>query len=98
MFKAHVLVCQDTDVAAESAKIEALANKNHLDGSRLFALMRDVESVLGDLKQQDSETAVHGIKISATKTLATDAYVITFELRPRSATKKSGLLSRIFGR
>lgn len=84
-------------MAAESAKIEALASKHHLDGSRLFALMRDVESVLGDLKEQDSETAVHGIKISATKTLATDAYVITFELRARS-DNKSGFLSRIFGR
>jgi hypothetical protein len=98
MFKAHIFVRSDTDVAAELDKIEKLAIKHDLDQVKMFALMRDAEVVLADLKRQDTETAAFGIKMAVTKSLATEDYRIVFELRPRKDSAKRGVFSALFRR
>ncbi len=100
MFKAHVLVSEDTDVAAELASVERVAQKHHLDDAmKMHALLQNAEAVLAELKQQDAETAAYGIKMALEKTLSTDDYRITFQLNPRKdQTKKNGLVSRLFGK
>jgi hypothetical protein len=99
MFKAHILVSEDTDVAAALADLERLAQKHSLDDAKIYVLMRNVESVLADLKQQDSETAAYGIKMAVEKTVATDDYRVTLKLSPRKEMpKKSGPLSWLFGK
>jgi hypothetical protein len=98
MFKVHILVSEDTDVAAELASLERLAQKHHLDAMKLHGLLRNAETLLADLKQQDAETAAYGIKMALEKTLATEDYRISFQLTPLKArSKKGGLLSRLFG-
>jgi hypothetical protein len=99
VFKAHILVSEGTDVAAELDKVDALAKKHHLDESKTFVLMRDVEDVLAELKKQDAETAVYGIKIAVKKSVRTEDYDIVLELQPRKdSNTKSGPLSRLFRR
>ena len=99
MFKAHILVSADTDVAAELAHLEDLAQKHQLDAMKTHVLLQNAETLLGDFKQQDTDTAAYGIKMALEKTLTTDDYRITFALNPRSdAPKKGGLLSRLFGK
>ena len=100
MFKAHILVNEDTDVAAELDRIDALARKHRLDASKTLALMRNAEDVLSDLKKQDAETAIHGIAIAVKKSLRTEDYDIVLELQPRTSGggKKSGPLSWLLGK
>ena len=99
MFKAHIVVRDDTDVAAELDKIEKLANKHGLDAVRSLALMRGAESILADLKKQDSETVAFGIRIAVKKSLATKDYNLVFELRPRkSSASKKGVFFTLFRR
>lgn len=99
MFKSHVLVSHATDVAAELARLEHLAQKNHLDAMKTHILLQNAEAVLGDLKQQDADTAAYGIKMALQKTLATDDYKITFKLHPETdAPVTRGLFSRLFGK
>ncbi len=99
MFKAHIVVGEDTDVSAELAKIESLARKHDLDDIKIFAMVESIESILADLKQQDSETAAYGIKMAIRKTVATDDYQVTLELRPRKASHKNmGFLARLLHR
>lgn len=99
MFKAHIVVSEKTDVAAEIAKIENLARRHGLDDVTTFAMLRNVEVVLADLKKQDSETAAYGIRISVKKTVASEDYNILLELQPRKESSgKRGPLSRLFGR
>ena len=100
MFKAHIVVSEDTDVAAELASLERLAQQHHLDDAvKMHALLQNAEGVLGELKQQDAETAAYGIKMALQKTLSTDDYRITFHLNPRNdQPRKSGFFSRLFGK
>lgn len=99
MFKTHILVSEDTDVAAELDRIDVLAKKHRLDASKTFALMRNAEDVLSDLKKQDAETAIYGIKMAVKKSLRTEDYDIVLELQPRrSGGKKSGPLSWLLGK
>lgn len=99
MFKAQILVGQETNVAAELARIESLARKHRLDDATMHSMLRDVENVLADLKRQDSETAAYGIKIAVRKTVSTERYCIVLELRSRKEpSRKRGPLSRLFGR
>ena len=46
MFKAHILVSEDTDVAAELADLERIAKKHQLDDVRTMLLLQNVETVL----------------------------------------------------
>ena len=99
MFRARILVSDKTDVAAELAKIENLAKPHGLDEVTTFAMLRNVEAVLADLKKQDSETAAYGISISVKKTVTSEDYDIVLELHPRKElSRKKGPLSRLFGR
>lgn len=99
MLKAHIRVSQDTDVAAELAKIEKLAKRHGLEGITTFAMMQNVETVLAELKSQDSETAAYGIRIAIKKTVTAEDYNILLELQPRNEqVRKKGALSRLFGR
>ena len=100
MFKAHILVNEDTDVAGEMATLEQLAQMHRLGDTKTFVMMKNVESVLADLKQKDSETAAYGIKMEVKKTVETADYQIALELRPRrdGKPKKGGLLSWLLGR
>jgi hypothetical protein len=99
MFKAHILVNEDTDVAAELYRIDGLAKKHRLDASKTLALMRNAEDVLSDLKKQDAETAVYGIEMAVKKSLRTEDYDIVLELQPRrSGGKKSGPFSWLLGK
>jgi hypothetical protein len=99
VFRARILVKHETDVAAELAKIENLATRHGLDDVTTFAMLRNVEAVLTDLKRQDSETAAYGISIAVKKTVASEDYDILLELQPRKEpSRKKGPLSRLFGR
>jgi hypothetical protein len=99
MFKAHILVSEDTDVAAELVKIDNLASRHHLDPAKTIVLMHNVEDVLSDLKKQDAETAAYGIKMAVKKSVSTEDYDIVLELHPRKKSNwKSGPLSWLFGR
>ena len=99
MFKAHIIVTQDTNVAVELAKIENLAKRNDLDDITTFSLLRNVEAALVDLKKQDSETAEYGINLSVKKTVAAEDYNILLELQScKEPRRKRGLVSRLFGR
>jgi hypothetical protein len=99
VIQARILVNEDTDVAAELARIENLAEQHGLDDDTTFAMLRNVEAVLADLKTQDSETAAYGIRISVKKTVSTKDYDILLELQPRTKPpSKKGRLSRLFGR
>ncbi len=98
MFKAHILVRQETNVAEELARIESLARKDGLDDAAMHSMLREVEDVLADLKRQDSETAACGIKIAVRKTVSTERYCIVLELQSRKESpRKRGPLSRLFG-
>lgn len=98
MLRARILVSEDTNVAAELTRIESLARKHGLDDITMHSMLREVADVLVDLKKQDSETAVFGIKIAVKKTVATEDYDILLELQPRKEPPRKGLLSRLFGR
>ena len=99
MFKAHVFVSEDTDVAAELDKIDALARRHNLDDVKIVNLMRNFENVLADLKKQDAETAAYGIQVAIKKSIKTDDYDIVLELRSRKASSgKSGPLSWLLGK
>ena len=99
MFKAHILVNEDTDIAAELYRIDGLAKKHRLDALKTLALMRNAEDILSDLKKQDAETAVYGIKMAVKKSLRTEDYDIVLELQPRkSGGKKSGPFSWLLGK
>jgi hypothetical protein len=99
MFKSHILVNEDTDIAAELDKLDKLARRHNLGDAQTLVLMRNAEDVLAELKRQDAETAAYGIKTAIEKSLATDDYDVRFELRPRSnkTSKKSGPLSWLLG-
>ena len=99
MFKAHILVGEGTDVAAELDRIADAARKHGLDDVKTYALMRNAEGVLAELKKQNAETAPYGIKISVQKHLKTEEYDIVFDLQPRrDGAKGGGFLSRLFGK
>jgi hypothetical protein len=99
VLRAHILVNENTDVAAELDKIEKLARRHDLDDVTAFAMLRSVEAVLADLKKQDAETAAYGIRISVKKTVAAQDYQILLELQPRKEPHRGGgPLSRLFGR
>jgi hypothetical protein len=92
-------VSEDTDVAAELAIIESLAHRHQLDAMKTHILLTTAETALGDLKQQDVDTAAYGIKMALKKTLATEDYSITFQLKPRKdGPRRGGLFSGLFGR
>ena len=47
----------------------------------------------------DVDTAAYGIKMALKKTLATEDYSITFQLKPRKdGPRRGGLFSGLFGR
>jgi hypothetical protein len=100
MLKAHILVSEDTDVAAELTSLEEHARRSCLDDVTTFALLRAAEDMLGELKKEASETAAHGISLAVSKHVRSPQYDITFELRLLRVNRRNagGLLGRIFGR
>jgi len=99
MFKARLVVSEDTDVAVELAKVENLAKRHGLGATKTFSLIGNLETVLADLKQQAVETADYGINMSVSKTLSSEDYHIVVALDSRGETRrKGGPLSWLFGR
>ncbi|MGH7707758.1 MAG: hypothetical protein ACREM6_07505 [Vulcanimicrobiaceae bacterium] len=99
MLKVHIVVSEDTDIAAELDKIDGLAKKHRIGDAKMIVLTGNVETVLADLKRQDTETADYGIKMAVKKSIKTEDYEISLELRPRKSPKEGrGLLSRLLGR
>ncbi len=99
MFKVRIRVDEDTDIAAEVEKLANHARKHGLDEVGLFALVRNAESVLTELKRQQAETAAYGIQLALSKSLKTQDCEIFFDFSPtRKRFSGGGLLSRIFGK
>ena len=61
MLRARIVVSEKTDVAAELDKLERLARRERLDDVTAFAMIREVELVLADLKRHGVESAAYGI-------------------------------------
>lgn len=101
MFKTHIFVNRSTDVATELHHLERVAAKHRLDPAAMSIMISGVASAVAELKQQDVDATAQGIFAAIKKTITTDDYVITLELRPsdtRPSRRRGGPLSRLFGR
>jgi hypothetical protein len=100
MFKAHVLVSEQTNVADEIASLVHLARKSGLCDAAAATLAEAVGSVVSELKQTSSEAAASGIMMDVRKVVATEDYEIVLELKARTVakTKRRHPLARLFGR
>lgn len=99
MFKVHVRISDDTDIALEVQNLAEQARKHGLDEIRSFALTQSAESILTELKRQRDETAPYGIQLALSKSLKTDDYEILFDLSPAPKTPKNkNVFSKIFGK
>ena len=97
MFKAHILVREDTDIGAELANLEQSASKHGVKPIVALSMLRTTEEVLASLKKDDAEAGAYGFAMAVTKHVRTDDYDITLELR-RHSDRKPGFLSKLFGR
>ncbi len=90
---------EDTDIAAEIARLEEQANTKGLDAVQTHAMLRAVEDIIADLKKDAAETAAVGISMAVTKQVQSSDYHVTIELQqPRAERKGNGFFSKLFGR
>lgn len=99
MFKVRIRVSEETDIGAEIESLMSVARKHGLGEIQSFALERDAECILTELKRQHSETAPYGIHISLSKSLKTSDYEVIFDLSDAGKpSTKGGFFSRVFGK
>lgn len=101
MFKKHIVFIPDMDVAAQMDSLEAQAVRHGLDNLHVSEMRTRVQDALVDLHREDSEASAYGIEVGITRTITSDDYNVTLELRPRNRQQtrtKRGPFSWLFSR
>jgi len=95
VFKAHILVNQQTDVVGELASLEQSARKQKLGEAQIAIMLDATGSVLAELQRTYAEMIASGIGIDLKRSVISDDYDITLEMRIRPCGSKQK--SRRFG-
>lgn len=100
VFKAHILVDGQTDAVGELASLEQAARKHKLDDAQITIMMDAAGAVLAELQRTYAEMIANGIGMDAKKSVKSDGYDVTVEMRtrPGGSKKKSSPLGWILGR
>jgi hypothetical protein len=100
VFKAHILVNGETDAVGELASLEQAARKHKLSEAQIAIMMGAAGSVLTELQHAYAEMIASGIGMDAKKSVKSDGYDVTLEMRnrPGGSKKKPSPFGWILGR
>jgi hypothetical protein len=93
VFKARVVVTENTDLDAKIAAVADRAQRASLESADYTAMIAAVRSAAAAMKQSFCETAQQGVFLQATKTVSGQNYEVTVETgSPKSrGGKRPGL-------